>query len=210
MIDNAESIAEKITNVMDEFGQNVAQINADLIAQRITEAVVMPALIEQEAAHAAADGRGSADRNLLLWLHAEAVERRKRDNEFHMRIRMDVESVLDKALGTEVEDGAGEGLAADVALLAERAAASEASRQAWAEEAMRLDQLAREAAELLDDIIGYVPEYFQEKWDYPAQIAPIAERAGFSRPVCAVHPDVPDLSDDEPPEFWVEAPDGES
>lgn len=60
-----------------------------------------------------------------------------------------------------------------------------ASRQAWAEEAMRMDALVREALELLNDVIGYVPEFFQEKWDYPAQIASIAAR----RPQCAVRPD---------------------
>ncbi len=79
------------------------------------------------------------DMDLLLWLHAEAVWQRQRDNEFHMRVRFDVEAVLDEALGTEEEDGAGEGLAADVALLARRAAASEASRRDWAAEAMRLE-----------------------------------------------------------------------
>lgn len=62
---------------------------------------------------------------------------------------------------------------------------AEASRQAWAEEAIRLDALTREALDLLDDIIGYVPEFFQQKWGYPAEIASIAAR----RPQCAVHPD---------------------
>lgn len=38
--------------------------------------------------------------------------------EFHGRRWLQVERVLDQAIGTEVEDGAGEGLASDVALLA--------------------------------------------------------------------------------------------
>ena len=42
------------------------------------------------------------------------------------RAYMDVQKVLDEALGTEEEDGAGAGMAADVALLADRLKAAEA------------------------------------------------------------------------------------
>ena len=38
----------------------------------------------------------------------------------YSRIYLDVQGVLDRALGSEESDGAGEGLAADVALLAQR------------------------------------------------------------------------------------------
>lgn len=47
-------------------------------------------------------------------------ERLRGDVEFHAKIRLRVEAVLDAALGTEDEDGAGAGLAADVQLLADQ------------------------------------------------------------------------------------------
>lgn len=44
----------------------------------------------------------------------------RRSVDFHVRIRDDVSEVLDEALGTEEDGGAGEGLAAEVRLLADR------------------------------------------------------------------------------------------
>lgn len=52
---------------------------------------------------------------------------------------MDVQAVLDKALGTEVEDGAGSGIAGDVALLA---AQRDQARAEAADLAVRLKELA--------------------------------------------------------------------
>jgi hypothetical protein len=48
------------------------------------------------------------------------LERLREQCAMHERIRFEVEEVLDRALGTKESDGAGAGLVADVALLAER------------------------------------------------------------------------------------------
>jgi hypothetical protein len=60
----------------------------------------------------------------LAELAAAELVKVRRDVEFHLQIRLEVEHLLDKALGTEEEDGAGAGLVADVALLADRLAAA--------------------------------------------------------------------------------------
>jgi hypothetical protein len=85
-----------------------------------------------------------------------------------------------------------------------------ASRQAWAEEALRLD----EALDLAEELLPYVPDYFREKWGFDEQVealqrvqirtakppAPLCAcvpdveatalvEAGFTRPQCAVHPE---------------------
>lgn len=57
-----------------------------------------------------------------------------------MHAYRDVQAVLDQALGTEEEDGAGAGIAADVALLASQ-------RDAARAEAVRLEQRLRELTE---------------------------------------------------------------
>jgi hypothetical protein len=144
-----------------------------------------------------------ADRDLLLWLHAEAVWHRGRlDDEAlkwtevagqhaeeieRLHSWAGLMELLDEHWPAEVFDGQSEDSdpGPRIVSLIRAIDAERASRQAWAEEAMRMDALVREALELLNDIIGYVPEFFQEKWDYPAEIASIAAR----RPQCAVHPD---------------------
>jgi hypothetical protein len=57
-------------------------------------------------------------------------ERLTADVDMHMRHRMEVEQILNVELGTEVEDGAGEGFVADVALAFQRRRAEAAALQA--------------------------------------------------------------------------------
>lgn len=63
MTESAEYISEQIVAVMDRFGQSVNQVNADLIAQEITETVVMPLLIETSAESAAARHGATSERS---------------------------------------------------------------------------------------------------------------------------------------------------
>lgn len=72
------------------------------------------------------------------------IERLKQEEAFHWGIRMEVEKVLDEALGPNEEDGAGGGLVADVALLADRKTTAEA-------EVGRLQRELSEANEALAD-----------------------------------------------------------
>lgn len=55
----------------------------------------------------------------IATLQAE-IDRLRKQVDFHLKIRMGVEEVLNEVIGTEVEDGAGEGHVSDVNLLAQR------------------------------------------------------------------------------------------
>lgn len=57
----------------------------------------------------------------------DAYDETARDTRVFRTAYFDVQAVLDRALGTREEDGAGEGIAADVALLASRAERAEAA-----------------------------------------------------------------------------------
>jgi hypothetical protein len=99
-------------------------------------------------------------------LRAEA-EKYHRYYDDAMKVRLDVEEVLDEALGTEEEDGAGYGLAGDVALLAqhEKAARAEADTLRGKVEELEAGRDERQARideheELLSSIWLYV------KWRY--------------------------------------------
>jgi hypothetical protein len=92
----------------------------------VTDIAVMPVVDElrAEVAKWTADAkqmRAVADEALgELASTREELAEAKRNYDDQMQIRMEVEKVLDVALGTEEDDGAGMGLVGDVALLADR------------------------------------------------------------------------------------------
>lgn len=92
------------------------------------------------------------------------TEHRPRDTEMYRRAYMDVQAVLDEALGTGEEDGAGEGIAADVALVASQR--DQARREAGKAEA----ELAGErecGARLARGLRGLIRQWRAESanWD---------------------------------------------
>lgn len=87
-------------------------------------------------------------------LHAPAdgmseVEQLRADQRMHMGVRLEVEKILDVALGPNEEDGAGGGLAADVALLADKLKLASAEVERLRAENVRLAGVVEERSAVL-------------------------------------------------------------
>jgi hypothetical protein len=95
------------------------------------------------------DGSGIIEAARLLRTEATEVAESSKaltvECDMHLRLRMEVEKILDDELGTEVDDGAGEGFVGDVALVVQR------GREARAElAALRASTVAKPAPVCLE------------------------------------------------------------